>query len=165
MSLDLRRKVEEKLQEAEIQSQKIETAIDLFEETCKRTINDCLRSKLIQEINTITNRIFEQASAKETEFREYPTLYEDKVVGVQAIRNENHGLIYFDFSPVEMKRESFDYVAVKMEKKHPSMKIISLENFSSKIDKLRNLIFTSEDEQFLRSTGDEALWRIIKNNR
>jgi len=161
MGLDLRIKVEEKLKEAEIQTKKINTAIDLFEETFKQITTRCLRSKLIQEINSITNKILKEASAKEIEFKTYPTLYADKVVGVQAIRIENRGLISFDISVIEMKKDSFDHVAKEMRQEHPMMKTMSLKEFELKSNNLRSAISNGRMNNVLQMTPEEMLWKAM----
>jgi len=165
MGLDLRIKVEEKLKEAEIQTKKINTAIDLFEETFKQITTRCLRSKLIQEINSITNKILKEASTKEIEFKTYTILYADKVVGVQAIRTENRGLISFDISVIEMKKDSFDHVARKMRQEYPMMRIMSLEEFELKSNNLRSAISNGRMDHILHASGGQALWEVITANK
>lgn len=159
---ELKREAEAKLKEAEALAEKLSASIDAFDDHCRRIVNDCLRARLILEIEEIASKILDRTYAKERELSAYPTLYRGKEVWIQAMSMKDHGKTYYDFSATEMTKENATAVAAKMEQEHPGVRYLSQEEFENKVNTLKSFVSNGKIDQVLGLRAEEVLWEAME---
>jgi hypothetical protein len=159
---ELKREAEAKLKEAEAWAEKLSASIDAFDDHCRRRINDCLRARLILEIEGIASKILDRTYAKERELGAFPTLYRGKEVWIQAMSTKIYGKAHYDFSAVKMDKTSAAAVAAKMKREHPGVRYASLGEFENKVNTLKSFVSNGKIDQVLGLRAEEVLWEAME---
>ena len=158
---ELERKAEATLQESRALAQKLDQDIELFASRRKDTVNQCLRAKIVQEIDHVRSKVLKRIEEDQVEIRTYPLLHSNKEVWIQAFFEKTVDRIRFDCDTVMMDKRYATVVASKMELKNPNVKYVTTEDFSKKIENLELMISQGKIDEVLGLKTGEVLWNCI----
>lgn len=160
MSVDLEKKVKEQIQKAESLVKKLNTSIDTFENHNKRIITDCLRTKLINDIEKLSNKILKKAAEEEERIKGYSISTPKEVVWIRAVRPETSDKTIFNIEPYIADKESAANIASKL-KNNPNYRCTSIPEFNLKLDSLKTDISKGIMNNILQMTAEEMLWKAM----
>ncbi len=144
--------MKDKYQEAKALAQRVDQSISLLDNHVNRTVNECLRSKLIQEINQKSCHILETAFQKHIQLS-LDLLEKGEEIIIKAIR-------------VKSKDETaylFDAVSKSDLEQHRNvdrsiLRSLTVQEFRNKAKQLTNSILNGEKDILLGLDADEMLW-------
>jgi hypothetical protein len=147
--------MKDKYQEAKALAQRVDQSINLLDNHVNRTVNECLRSKLIQEINQKSRHILETAFQKHIQLS-LDLLEKGEEIIIKAIR-------------VKSKDETaylFDAVSKSDLEQHRNvdrniLRSLTVQEFRNKAKQLTNSILNGERAVLLGLSADEMLWDMM----
>ena len=159
MSLDLEKKVKEQIQKAESLVKRLNTSIDTFENHNKRIITDCLRTKLINDIEKLSNKILKKTAEEEEKIKGYSISTPKEVVWIRAVRSETFDKTIFHIEPYTTIKDAAN-IASKLEN-NPNYRCTSIPEFNFKLDSLKTDISKGIMNNILQITAEETLWKAM----
>jgi multidrug efflux pump subunit AcrB len=162
MISDLKKQVEEQIQKAESLAEKLNTSIDTYENHNKQTITACLKTKLINDIETLSNKILEKAIEEEQSIKQYFIFSEpNEVVWIRAIRSKNYLKPNINIEPYTVLKDAAAEISSKL-MYNPNYRCLSKPEFNHKIDSLKIDISSGRMNNILHYTAEEALWKAME---
>jgi hypothetical protein len=151
----LRKEMKDKHIEARILVQKFDQSIDHIDDNVHRTVNQLLRSKLIQEINKKSDNILEIALDKHKQLS-YDSLREGEEIIIKSVcfKGKNKTVYFFDAAP---KSNLQQYGTVD----RTILRSYTMQEFRNKRKHLTKSILNGEKDHLLGLKADKILWDVM----
>jgi len=160
-SEELNKKAEAKLQEAKTVLERIILSTDLLDSHCTSILNDCLRTKLIEDIDDVAGRILKEVDEKERDIREYPISHANGKVWIRAVITEDKDKTQYIFSVVIMDQKNADYIIAKMKQRFPDTQYTSAKEFRKRMDELKQNVSKRKFDILFGIEVNEILWNYV----
>lgn len=155
----LDQEAEHQLNEARALAERIHGSIDSLNLSAR--VNQHLRTRLVEEIETRVNRILEDVDKRRMEIEEFSYFHRNETVWVRAIVAEDWSGVSFDFSAVTMDRDMGVVFAAKIESEHPNSKYMRTNDFENRVNSLKTGVLKGEMDLDLGTKVEEALWKYV----
>ena len=148
----LQQEMKDKYQEAKALAQRVDQSISLLDNHVNRTVNECLRSKLIQEINQKSHHILETAFQKHIQLS-LDLLEKGEEIIIKAIRVKSKDKTAYLFDAVS-KSDLEQHRNVD----RSILRSLTVQEFRNQTKRLTNSILNGEKDILLGLDSDEMLW-------
>jgi hypothetical protein len=159
--------LEEEVRSIREEAIKLEKKYRRTEKSLKKEANlrlcETLRSFLVREIETATERINDEIAAKEEDFKSFPNFYEGKEIWVFACRRSINERSYFSFYVTEMRKQYARQFVTRMERKY-QFRFARADEFGRRVETLKSSIMKGSVDRILKMKGEEALWEVVGCN-
>ena len=126
-----------------------------IEEKIDLRLNESLRSRLIQEIAEIAEKITDELTKKEHEFKIIPFLHKDNEIMIRAYRTIIDNTSYFDFK-IREDEKKYSSLVNEWERKIPDIRNCRPDEFWRRMEILRFAILNGGLDRILRQRGEES---------
>jgi hypothetical protein len=140
--------------EVRILAQKFDQSIGHIDDNVRIIVNECLRSKSIQEINRKSGYILDTALQKHMQLS-YDSLAEGEEIVIISVRVKSKNKTTYIFNAVPKSDLKHFYVDGTV------VKTLTIEDFRNQTKHLTNSILNGEKDALLGLDADKMLWDIM----